>query len=590
MDLSSDEVLSRLHPDDISALITILSNINDDGKCVVEHRFQGKDDTFHWWSNHMVVVEDSQGKPVYMDGFVKDITDQKLAEDALRRQAELIELSFDAIIVGQMNGIIENWNRGAVELYGYSKSEAIGKPINKLLSTQFSVPWPKISKQLFDGGIWEGELKHHTKDGREVTVLSKIQIIEKDDGSHILLETNRDITQRIISEKTLENERNLLQDVMNGAKNSHLVYLDRDFNFVRVNEAYANTCGYNVDEMIGKNHFDLYPHLENEAIFKKVVDTGEPVEYHNKPFEFPDQPERGVTYWDWTLTPVKSKNEVIGLIFSLFETTNSINAQERMQKILENEKQLTEELQVTNEELMNTQGELSKAINSLKISNKELEQFAYVASHDLQEPLRMVSSFTQLLERRYKNQLDEDADDYINFIVEGAQRMKKLIDDLLTFSRLNTQAKKFELVNMDTTLKDVMSYLQTSINEINAKVTSDTLPIVMGDPTQLIQLLQNLIANAIKFQGDDPPRIHVSAVEIGDNWMIGVDDNGIGIDESHQKQIFNVFKRLHTNSEYPGTGIGLSICKRIVERHNGKIWVESELGKGSTFYFTIPAI
>lgn len=590
MGLSDEEVISRVHPDDRSALLTLLNDLNDTGKGVIEYRFRGKDQIYYWWCNHIVVVNDSQGQPLYRDGFVKDITDQKLAEDALRRQAELIELSFDAIIVGQLDGIIENWNRGAVELYGYTKTEATGQPIYKLLSTKFPVPWQEISDELIDGGIWEGELKHLSKDKREVTVSSRIQIIEKEDGSRIFLETNRNITERKIAEEFLESERDLLQNVMNGAKNSHLVYLDKYFNFVRVNKAYAKTCGYTVEEMIGKNHFDLYPHLENEAIFRHVVETGESVEYHDKPFEFPDQPERGVTYWDWTLTPEIVDNEVNGLIFSLFETTERKKAQKEIQRILEKEKQLSEELRVTNEELINAQEELSKAVEKLEISNKELEQFAYVASHDLQEPLRMVSSFTQLLERRYKNQLDNDADDYIYYIVEGAQRMKELIDDLLAFSRLNTQIKEFELVNLDTAVNNVISYLRTSIDEVNADVTCDLLPIVRGDPTQIIQLLQNLIANGIKFHGDDPPRIHISAAEKGDRWLIGVRDNGIGIDTSHQKQIFNVFKRLHPNSEYPGTGIGLSICKRIVERHNGKIWVESEPGKGSTFYFTLPAI
>lgn len=590
MGLSNEEVISRVHPDDRSALLTLLNDLNDTGKGVIEYRFRGKDQIYYWWCNHIVVVNDSQGQPLYRDGFVKDITDQKLAEDALRRQAELIELSFDAIIVGQLDGIIENWNRGAVELYGYTKTEATGQPIYKLLSTKFPVPWQEISDELIDGGIWEGELKHLSKDKREVTVSSRIQLIEKDDGSKIFLETNRNITERKIAEEFLESERELLQNVMNGAKNSHLVYLDKDFNFVRVNKAYAKTCGYTVEEMIGKNHFDLYPHLENEAIFRHVVETGESVEYHDKPFEFPDQPERGVTYWDWTLSPVKVNNAVDGLIFSLYETTERKKAQKEIQRILEKEKQLTEELQVSNEELINIQDELSNAVEKLEISNKELEQFAYVASHDLQEPLRMVSSFTQLLERRYKNQLDDDADDYIYYIVEGAQRMKELIDDLLAFSRLNTQIKEFEVVNMGTAVNNVISYLRTYIDEVNADVTCDPLPIVRGDPTQIMQLLQNLIANGIKFHGDDPPRIHVSAVEKGDRWLIGVRDNGIGINASYQKQIFNVFKRLHPNSEYPGTGIGLSICKRIAERHNGKIWVESEPGKGSTFYFTLPAI
>ena len=231
---------------------------------------------------------------------------------------------------------------------------------------------------------------------------------------------------------------------------------------------------------------------------------------------------------------------------------------------------------------------VEKRTEELLKSNKELEQFAYVSSHDLQEPIRMVTSFTQLLERRYKGQLDADADDYINFIVEGAHRMKYLIDDLLAFSRLNTQVKEFEKVNLETVLNNVLSDLSVSIEGSNAIITHDPLPTIIADKTQKMQVFQNLIANAIKFQGSNPPKIHISAHKDEKEWKFSVADNGIGIAPEYQKQIFEVFKRLHTRDVYPGSGIGLSVCQKIIRRHGGDIWVESELGKGSTFYFTIP--
>jgi PAS domain S-box-containing protein len=284
------------------------------------------------------------------------------------------------------------------------------------------------------------------------------------------------------------------------------------------------------------------------------------------------------------------------------DITERQKAEEHKQELLEMEKQLTEELSATNEELMATTEELKTAneeliiaqnhltdmVEKLKTSNRELEQFAYVASHDLQEPLRMVGSFTQLLKRRYKGKLDEDADDYIDFIIDGAQRMKDLIDDLLAFSRLNTQTREFEPVIMDVALNDVLNNLKTSITYNKAQISHDNLPVINGDPSQINQLLQNLIANAIKFQGERPPNIHISAEELAEQWLFSVEDEGIGIDPQYQEQIFRIFKRLHTREEYEGTGIGLAICKRIVERHDGKIWVESELGKGSIFYFKLP--
>jgi light-regulated signal transduction histidine kinase (bacteriophytochrome) len=200
----------------------------------------------------------------------------------------------------------------------------------------------------------------------------------------------------------------------------------------------------------------------------------------------------------------------------------------------------------------------------------------------------MVASFSQLLQRRYKDQIDEDANDYIEFIVEGANRMKDLIDDLLAFSRLNTEAKEFKLTDINNVLDDVLVNLNPSIVENNAQITHGPLPIIKVDSSQIRQLLQNLISNAIKFHGDKPPKIHISAKESGKEWLFSVSDNGIGIDTEHLEKIFNVFNRLHTREEYEGTGIGLAICKRIINRHEGRIWVESEEGKGSTFYFTIP--
>jgi light-regulated signal transduction histidine kinase (bacteriophytochrome) len=233
------------------------------------------------------------------------------------------------------------------------------------------------------------------------------------------------------------------------------------------------------------------------------------------------------------------------------------------------------------------QNNLQEAINKLEISNRELEQFAYVASHDLQEPLRMVSSFTQLLERRYKDKLDSDADEYIDFIVEGSHRMKDLIDDLLVFSRLNTDKKEFKLTDLNQLLENVLFNFESVIEDNKIQIAIDSLPIIKCDASQINQLFQNLISNAIKFRNDESPEIHIACQNSDNNWLFSVSDNGIGIDSEHQKKIFNVFSRLHTRDEYEGTGIGLSICKRIIERHGGEIWVESEPRQGSTFYFTI---
>jgi PAS domain S-box-containing protein len=233
--------------------------------------------------------------------------------------------------------------------------------------------------------------------------------------------------------------------------------------------------------------------------------------------------------------------------------------------------------------------ELEQRVAELGRSNSELELFAYAASHDLQEPLRMVSSFVQLLGKRYKGQLDDDADDFIDFAVDGAGRMQHLISDLLAYSRVGSQGQELAPTDSAEAAREACDRLQAAIAESGATVSIGDLPTVSADATQLVQLFQNLIGNGMKFHGAEPPRVTVEAHREGSEWVFAVADNGIGLEPQYAERIFVLFQRLHSIEQYQGTGIGLAICKRIVERHGGRIWVESELGKGSTFLFTVPA-
>ncbi len=231
----------------------------------------------------------------------------------------------------------------------------------------------------------------------------------------------------------------------------------------------------------------------------------------------------------------------------------------------------------------------TKLAADLARSNTELEQFAYVASHDLQEPLRMITGYTSLLAKRYQGKLDSDADEFIGYATDGAKRMHALINDLLTYSRVGTRGKEFSPTDCEAVLQTTLAGLRPAIEESNASITHDPLPTVMADATQLGQLFQNLIGNGIKYRDSKPPVIRVSSKKEGSRWLFSVRDNGIGIDPKYGERIFVIFQRLHNREDYPGTGIGLTVCKKIVERHGGRIWVESQPGQGATFYFTLPA-
>jgi light-regulated signal transduction histidine kinase (bacteriophytochrome) len=232
--------------------------------------------------------------------------------------------------------------------------------------------------------------------------------------------------------------------------------------------------------------------------------------------------------------------------------------------------------------------ELAKANESLTQSNIELQQFAYIASHDLQTPLRAISGFAQLLQKQQQGKLGEKADHQIQHIVGGVKRMQTLINDLLSYARVEANPRPLCPTDMNAVFQDVVGLLSAAISETGGQVTRAELPTVVGDRGQLVQLLQNLIGNGLKFHGGHPPLVHVSAERTVEGWMFSVRDNGIGIPPQHHERIFEIFRRLHSQQEYPGTGIGLAVCKRVVHRHGGRIWLKSDCGEGTTFFFSIP--
>lgn len=320
--------------------------------------------------------------------------------------------------------------------------------------------------------------------------------------------------------------------------------------------------GYSAQEMIGKHVSTLMtpPEFEKVSKFVEEVKRGNSVPPYEAKRLRKDGTEIDISV---TMSPIKNYE---GKVAEISVIAKDISKRKKAEE------------------------QLRDTITELKRSNDELQQFAYITSHDLQEPLRTIASFTQIMEKRYKNRLDSDADEYIDFIVDAAVRMKEMIQGLLYYSRVGTKGGEFKLTDTEEALKNAISNLQLTIKENNAEINYDKLPIIMADKGQLIQLFQNLIENAIKFRKPDiSPKIYISARKDPqkNEYIFSVSDNGIGMEPQYTDKIFEVFKRLHTMDEYRGAGIGLAISKRILDRHGGHIWVESELGKGSTFYFNI---
>ncbi len=355
-----------------------------------------------------------------------------------------------------------------------------------------------------------------------------------------------------------------------------VIGLDMDGNHTFVNPAAAKMLGYGVDELIGRHSHLMWHHSKKDGSPYPEEECPMHVALRDRTVHH----TRDEVFWrkdgtrfdvEYTSTPIIDNDKIVGAVLTFRDITSR-------KKIEEALKRSHEELELR---VMERTSELAR-------SNEELEKFAYVSSHDLQEPLRMVSSFVQLLAKRYKGRLDQDADDFINFAVDGANRMQTLITDLLAYSRVGRRGREFREVSSEAVLDHALLNLGTVIEQSGAVVTKDPLPVVTGDETQLVQLFQNLIGNAIKFCKGRTPRIHIAAEQKKNEWFFSVRDNGIGIAPEYYERIFSIFQRLQSRQEYPGTGIGLAICRKVVERHGGRIWLESEPGLGSTFYFTLP--
>ena len=528
----------------------------------IETKLRKKDGTLiHVCVSASPKTED--GKLTGIFGVISDISERKKMvkelQESEERYSAIVEGSNDGIVIMKGSKIVFA-NQNAADMSGYTIDEVYGQDFIKFVAEEHV---EKVEKR-YDSRMGRQDISQSIdveiihKNGNSVPVEVSGTLIEyQGELSDVVF--LHDISDRKKMEKELRESEERYSTIVEESNDAIVIF--KGFKVVFANKKASELSGYPL-EAVGSNalrfvKFDPNRLKEMFDIYRRRL-VGED--------DVPSTTEIDIRNKDGHIIPAEASIAKIEYEGGPAEVIFMRDITERKQ----------------------AEKEIKKTLEELKRSNEELEQFAYVASHDLQEPLRMISSYVQLLSRKYKGKLDSDADDFIFFAVDGAKRMQKMIQDLLTYSRVGTHGRPFEPTECETVLNHALTHLALRIEESGTQVTHEKMPDVIADEVQLTQLFQNLIANAIKYNDKDTPKIQVLVHKEGDEWLFSVKDNGIGIDSEYKDQVFQIFRRLPTDKEYEGSGIGLSVCRKIVERHGGRIWLESKPGEGTTFYFTIP--
>jgi PAS domain S-box-containing protein len=501
---------------------------------------------------------------------IRDISVRKTAEIHLAqtesRYRGLLEAAPDAMVVVDQAGDIVLLNMQAEKQFGYRRDELLGKKVKSIIPQGFAERLLADGLRSVDEALAQQigmgiELTGRRKDGSEFPLELMLSPLESPEGI-LVTAAIRDITVRRNAEIHLAQTEGRYRGLLEAAPDA-MVVVNQSGNIVLLNLQAEKQFGYHHDELLGRKVKHIIPHGFAERLIADGLRSAEDalaqqigmgIELHGRRKDGSEFP------LELMLSPLGSGEEVL-----VTAAIRDITARKE------------------------AEAQLLQKVEELNRSNEELGQFAYIASHDLQEPLRMVSSYTTLLSKRYKGKLDQDADEFIAFAVDGARRMQLLIQDLLAYSRVGSTGKDLSETSSEEALERTLIIMRGVIQDSGAVVTHDPLPVVLADETQLVQLFQNLVGNAIKYQrAAEVPAVHIAAVrDCETQWMFSVQDNGLGIDPQYFERIFGMFQRLHKREEFAGTGIGLAICKKIVERHGGVISVESKPGHGSTFRFSL---
>jgi PAS domain S-box-containing protein len=533
------------------------------GRSEIEHWRVRKNGSQFWASVVITAAHDSSGRLLGFSEISRDISERK---DTEARYRGLLEAAPDAMVVVNVAGEIVLLNVQAEKQFEYARNELIGQQVKNIIPEGFAErliaddlrsPADALAQQIGTGI----ELSGRRKDGSEFPIEIMLSPLESPEGI-LVTAAIRNISVRKDAEKHLAQMEGRYRGLLEAAPDA-MVVVNVAGEIVLLNVQAEKQFGYRRDELVGQQVKNIIPEGFAERLIAddlrsaadalaQQIGTGIELSGRRKDgSEFPIE---------MMLSPLESAEGIL-----VTAAIRNISVRKKSEE------------------------HLVKKVGELKRSNDELEKFASVASHDLQEPLRMVASYTQLLAKRYKGRLDSDADEFIGYAVDGSNRMQGLIRDLLAYSRAGSNGKTLREISSEDALKAALTNLRAAMDGSGAVVTHAALPAITTDNTQLAQVFQNLVGNAIKYRSTEVPRIHVSATKNGDNeWIFSVRDNGMGIDPQYFEKIFILFQRLHGQTEFKGSGIGLSICKKILERLGGRIWVESQLGKSSSFFFALP--